>query len=75
MSSTIAFAALADSGISALDPAAHLEHLGPIGRHRAYRAGEMTRAERFAWAARYPGEVPTVNGEVEWIGLRLADLD
>jgi hypothetical protein len=32
-------------------------------------------AELFAWAARYPEEVPLVNGELPWIGLRLADLD
>ena len=31
--------------------------------------------ERQVWAGRYADEVPLVNGEVEWIALRLADLD
>lgn len=41
----------------------------------AARAGTLTRAERAAWAARFPDEVPLLNGEFEWISLRLADLD
>ncbi|HEX4306451.1 MAG TPA: hypothetical protein VHZ54_10460 [Solirubrobacterales bacterium] len=43
-------------------------------RLRAYRAGAFTRAERTAWAARYPEEVPLVDDEFEWIALSLADL-
>jgi len=49
-----------------------------LGRRRGSRnskPGNLNRAELFAWAARYPEEVPPVNGELPWIGLRLADLD
>jgi hypothetical protein len=35
----------------------------------------FTRWERHVWAARYPEEVPLINGEVEWIALRLPDLE
>lgn len=52
-----------------------LEGLGPVGRFAQYRAGNFNAADCSAWAARYPDEVPIVNGEVEWIGLMLADLD
>jgi aminoglycoside phosphotransferase (APT) family kinase protein len=31
----------------------------------------MNRWERWVYAARYPDEVPTVNGELEWIALSL----
>ncbi|MGH2973931.1 MAG: hypothetical protein ACRDLL_03560 [Solirubrobacterales bacterium] len=31
----------------------------------------MNRWERWAYAARYPDEVPLVNGELEWIALNL----
>lgn len=31
----------------------------------------MNRWERWVYAARYPEEVPTVNGELEWIALSL----
>ncbi len=55
--------------------AARLDQLGPSRRLALYRAGEFDRADLATWAARYPEEVPTVNGEVEWIGLVLADLD
>lgn len=34
---------------------------------------EFDRDQSAIWAGRYPEEVPTVNGEVEWIALRLAD--
>jgi hypothetical protein len=55
-----------------------LEHLGEMDaaeRARAARSGELSHAERALWAARYPDEVPIVNGELEWIALTLADLD
>lgn len=42
---------------------------------RAYKRGELTLADLSVWAARFPDEPPTVNGEYVWIGLRLADLD
>jgi hypothetical protein len=55
--------------------AARLDQLGAAGRLALYRAGEFGRADLVTWAARYPEEIPTVNGEVEWIGFTLADLD
>jgi len=44
-------------------------------RLRAARSGGFDRWQRSLWAARYPEEVPLVNGEYEWIALGLADLD
>jgi hypothetical protein len=44
-------------------------------RLRAARYGGFTGWERALWAARFPDEVPLVNGEYEWIALTLADLD
>jgi hypothetical protein len=44
-------------------------------RLAAAREGRFSRAERAAWAARYPEEAPLVNGELAWIALGLADLD
>jgi hypothetical protein len=41
----------------------------------AYRAGELTHQQLSIWAARYPDEVPVINGEFAWIALTLADLD
>jgi hypothetical protein len=55
--------------------AARLDQLGRPGRLAAYRRGQLDRHDLATWAARFPEEVPTVNGEVEWIGLALADLD
>lgn len=52
-----------------------LDNLGWAGRLSHYRAGKLGIADLSVWAARFPDEVPTVNGEVEWIGLTLADLD
>jgi hypothetical protein len=49
--------------------------LGPSKRLEEFEAGNLSRAELFAWAARYPEEVPLVNGELPWIVMRLADLD
>jgi hypothetical protein len=31
--------------------------------------------ERQVWAIHYPDEVSMVNGECEWIALKLADVD
>lgn len=42
------------------------------GRLARYRAGRLDLADLSVWAARYPEEVPTVNGEFEWIGLGLS---
>jgi len=52
-----------------------LDRMSPRQRLRAYRDGTFTRAERARWACRYPEEVPTVNGEVEWIAMASADWD
>lgn len=54
---------------------ARLAGMSPRQRVEASRNGEFTRHERAVWACRYPDEVPTVNGEVEWIALASADLD
>jgi hypothetical protein len=52
-----------------------LERMGYERRLAAYRAGRLTRRERTVWAARFPDEVPLINGELEWIALASADLD
>lgn len=52
-----------------------LDRMSPSQRLRAYRDGTFNREERARWACRYPEEVPTINGEVEWIAVRSADLD
>jgi hypothetical protein len=57
---------------------AFLAELGQMSeeeRVRAARHGSFSRWERSIWAAQFPEQVPLVNGEVEWIALRLADLD
>lgn len=53
---------------------ARLARMSPEERVRASRY-EFDRWERSAWAGPYSEEVPTINGEVEWIALSLADLD
>lgn len=72
----------ATNGVPALDRAqavepfvVRLDRMSPSQRLRAYRDGTFNREERARWACRYPEEVPTINGEVEWIALRSADLD
>jgi hypothetical protein len=47
-----------------------LEQMSAEERIEASRHG-FSRRERTIWAARYPDEVPLVNGEFEWIALRL----
>jgi len=47
-----------------------LRRMTPEERIRASRY-TMTLHERYVYAARYPDEVPTVNGELEWIALTL----
>jgi hypothetical protein len=44
-------------------------------RISASRHGGFTRWERWVWAARFPDEVPLLNGEFEWIAANMADLD
>jgi len=70
-----------NSSLRVVDPAqedsflVRLDRMTPGQRVRAYRSGAFSRAERARWACRYPEEVPTVNGEIEWIALTSADLD
>jgi hypothetical protein len=52
-----------------------LERMTSAERLRAYRSGAFTPREVSIWAARFPEEVPIVNGEFEWIALTMADLD
>lgn len=52
-----------------------LDRMSPRQRLQAYRDGVFNREERARWACRYPEEVPTINGEVEWIAMASADLD
>ncbi|MEZ5078933.1 MAG: hypothetical protein R2725_15995 [Solirubrobacterales bacterium] len=52
-----------------------LDRMSPRQRLQVYRDGAFNREERTRWACRYPEEVPTINGEVEWIALASADLD
>lgn len=49
--------------------------LGPDARLSLYRRGKLTRQECVIWAARFPGEIPLVSGELPWIALAMADLD
>lgn len=41
--------------------------LGSTGRLRAYRAGQLSAADVAIWVGLYPQEVPTINGEFEWL--------
>ena len=54
---------------------ARLTRMSPRQRIEASRDGSFSRHERAVWACRYPGEVPTINGEFEWLVLGSADLD
>ena len=54
---------------------ARLARMRPDQRIAASRNGRFTRHERAVWACRYPHEVPTINGEFEWLVLGSADLD
>jgi len=50
----------------------------PHQRVAAMYAGRLTLAECLAWAARYPDEPPTINGEWAFIAIRtpeVADAD
>jgi hypothetical protein len=51
-----------------------LDRMSPRQRVEAYRSGGFSRHERTVWACRYPGEVPLVNDEFEWLVLGSADL-
>lgn len=49
--------------------------MGYARRLAMYRRGDFSRSQRSIWAARFPEEVPLLNGEFEWIALAMADLD
>lgn len=53
---------------------ARLRRMSAEERIRASRHS-FDRWERQVWAGHYPEEVPLINGEVEWIALRLADVE
>jgi hypothetical protein len=44
-----------------------LWHMTRAERLAAFHRGEMSEEEMFAWAARFPREVPTLNGEFIFI--------
>jgi hypothetical protein len=54
-----------------LDFLSILSEMTPAERISASRHGGFTRRERSIWAARFPEEVPLVNGEFEWIAANL----
>jgi hypothetical protein len=54
-----------------IDPfLSELRRMTPRERIEASRYS-MTLHERYVYAARYPDEVPTLNGELEWIAATL----
>jgi hypothetical protein len=53
---------------------ARLDRMTSDERIRASRYS-FNAWERQVWAGHFPEEVPLINGEVEWIALRSADLD
>jgi hypothetical protein len=52
-----------------LRPLDLLGRMTPEERLRAYQAGALARAERAAWSAVWPEEVPCVNDEFEWLAI------
>lgn len=57
-------------GAPAGSEAVHLlDGLTPEGRLAAYEASRLDRQVLAVWAARYPEEIPTVNGELPWIAV------
>lgn len=57
-------------GESRTDFLERLTRMSPDERLRAAR-DQFDRRRLAIWAARYPEEVPLVNGEYEWITMRL----
>lgn len=57
-----------DAGLSRSE---RLDAIGCAGRLEHYERGELSIADLSLWAARYPDEVPLVNGEYAWIVSRL----
>lgn len=54
---------------------AALDAMTAAERKAAYNRGELTYQQLYIWAARWPHEVPIVNGEFEFIAVTMADLD
>jgi hypothetical protein len=52
-----------------------LWEMTPEARIAAMYRGELTTEQCLAWAARYPQQVPSVNGEWAFIAMKAADLD
>lgn len=55
---------------------AFVAELWKMTRAERVRASRYTfnRWELWVWAARFPDEVPLINGEYEWLALRSADV-
>jgi hypothetical protein len=53
---------------------ASLLALGQEGRLAAYRRGEFDFETCCRWAARYPHEVPLLDGEFEFIALTMPEV-
>lgn len=51
-----------------------LRRLGRDGRLAAYRRGELCLDSCCLWAARYPHEVPLLNGEFEFIAITTPEV-
>lgn len=58
-------------GLGDLGFLAILSRMASAERISASRHGGFTRHERSIWAARFPEEVPLLNGELEWIAGNL----
>jgi hypothetical protein len=48
--------------------------MSPAERVAAMRRGELTYMQLAAWSARYPDEVPRLNGEFEWIAIKTPEV-
>jgi hypothetical protein len=53
---------------------AMLRRLGRAGRMAAYRRGGFDFDTCCLWAARWPGEVPLLHGEYEFIALSMPEV-
>ena len=51
-----------------------LWQMTPAQRIAAMRRGGLTYEQLAAWSARHPEQVPTVDGEFEWIAAKLPEL-
>ena len=43
-------------------------------RIAAMRRGDLMREQLAAWSARHPDQVPMLNGEFEWIAVRMPEV-